>query len=331
MKALAYQRAHPLEAFAIELVEVAEPVPRDADLVVEVGAVGVNPGETRVRRTRSADPGGRVVLGWELAGVVVAVGPAVSGFSVGDRVLGTGDPTRDGCWAERVAIDHRVVARVPDTLSLVDAASLPIGGVTAWEALFREGGALPAGVDRVLVVGGAGGVGSLATQLLATRTSATVICTASRPESQRWCTTMGADLVVDHGADVPAALRSAGIEHVDMVLSTAGTAANLAWIAPLLRPHGHLAAVDLDGPLDLGPLVLRSVSVHTEMVFNAVVHGEDPSAQGRILHELAADAAAGRLRPITTTRLQGLSAQSMRAAHQLLESRRTIGKVVIAT
>jgi zinc-binding alcohol dehydrogenase family protein len=331
VKALAYERAHPLEAFAIDLVEVDEPVARDADLVVEVRAIGVNPGEAQIRRTRSAGPGGRVVLGWEFAGVVSAVGPAVRGFSIGDRVIGTGDPTRDGCWAERVAVDHRVVARIPDTLSFVDAASLPIGGATAWQALFRERGALPPDVDRVLVVGGAGGVGSLATQLVKTRTPATVICTASRPESQSWCTSMGADLVVDHSADVPAALRSAGIDSVDMVFSTAGTAANIGWIAQLLRPYGHLAAVDIAGPLDLGPLVGRSVSIHTEMVFSKVVSGADPTSQGRILHELAEDAAAGQLRPIAAIQLVGLSVPSMRVAHEQLESRRTIGKVVIAT
>lgn len=331
MKALAYERAHPLEAFAMDLVEVDEPVPRDADLVVEIRAIGVNPGEAQMRRTRSAEPGGRVVLGWEFAGVVAAVGPTASGFSIGDRVIGTGDPTRDGCWAERVAVDHRVVARIPDTLSSVDAASLPIGGVTAWEALFRGRGVLPTDVDRVLVVGGAGGVGSMATQLLGTRTSATVICTASRPQSRDWCTSMGADLVVDHSADVPAALRSAGVDHVDMVLSTAGTAENIGWIAQLLRPHGHLAAIDIARPLDLGPLVLKSVSIHTEMVFSKVLSGGDPASQGRILHELAEHAAAGHLRPIATTQLEGLSVQSMRAAHEQLESRRTIGKVVIAT
>ncbi|HEX4253390.1 MAG TPA: zinc-binding alcohol dehydrogenase family protein [Pseudonocardia sp.] len=331
MKALAYEKAHTLAEFALELLDVEEPRPRDTDLVVEVRAVGINPGEAGIRRTRSAEPGGRVILGWEFAGVVVEVGSSVRGFAVGDRVIGTGDVTRDGCWAERVAVDHRVVARLPDQLSFGAAASLPIGGLTAWEALFRERDALPADVDRVLVVGGAGGVGSLATQLLKTRTPAFVVGTASRPESRDWATSMGADLVVDHSGDVVSQLRGAGVDRVDLVLSTAGTAGNLGWMAEVLRPYGHVSIVDITGPLDLAPLVGKSASLHTEMVFSKIVGGGDVASQGRILGELAQDVVAGRLRPIVTTTLNGLSVDTMRSAHELIESGRTIGKIVIAT
>lgn len=327
MQALAYRQAHPLDAFAIEPVEVAEPRLRDADLLVEVHAVGINPGEAAVRRTRSAEAGGRLVLGWEFAGVVRAVGPAAAGFAVGDRVLGTGDMARDGAWAERVAVDHRVVAPIPDELPFADAASLPIGGLTAWEALFREHDGLAAGIDRVLIVGGAGGVGTLATRLLKTRTSALVVATASRPESREWSAAMGADVVVDHTGDVPAQLRAAGIDHVDLVLSTAGTADNLGWIAEVLRPFGHLSAVDLAGPLDPMPLAAKSLSLHTEMVFSRITAGID--GQGRILAALVQDVVAGRLRPIATTVLDGRTAAAMRRAHELVESARTVGKTVI--
>lgn len=329
MKALAYEKAHPLEEFAIDLVDVTEPQLRDTDLLVGVRAVGINPGEALIRRSRSAGPGGRVVLGWEFAGVVQAVGPAVTGFAVGDRVTGLGDVTREGAWAERVAVDHRSVARIPDELAFSDAASLPVGGLTAWEALFRDLDVLPAGVERVLVVGGAGGVGTSAIHLLRSRTSAQVVSTASRPATREWCTARGAHLVVDHTGDVPGQLHEGGIEDVDLVLSTAGTAGNLAWIAEVLRPFGHLAATDVGGPLDLGPLVAKSVSLHTETVFSRIVHGGDLLAQGRILGELVADVVAGRLRSITTTVLEGLTVQTMRAAHELVESRRTIGKTVI--
>ncbi|MFG1604972.1 zinc-binding dehydrogenase [Actinoplanes sp. NPDC049265] len=129
---------------------------------------------------------------------------------------------------------------------------------------------------------------------------------------------MGADVVVDHTGDVPGQLRAAGVDQVDLVLSTSGTAANVDWIAEILRPFGHLAAVDLDGALDVGPLAAKSLSLHAENVFSRI-------GQGRILAELG----AGRLRPITTTVLDGLTVDTMRAAHELVESRRTIGKVVI--
>ena len=117
MKALVYEKAHTLDTWAIELTDVAEPTPGESDVLVEVRAVGINPGETFLRKTRSADAGGRVLLGWEFAGEVVGVGAAVRRFKVGDRVFGTGDMRRDGAWAERVAADHRIVAAIPDPLS----------------------------------------------------------------------------------------------------------------------------------------------------------------------------------------------------------------------
>jgi NADPH2:quinone reductase len=332
VKALAYENAHALDAFAIELTEVAEPRLRDGDLLVEVRAIGINPGEAAIRRTRSAEPGGRVVLGWEFAGIVAAAGPAATGFAVGDRVLGTGDFTRDGSWAERVAVDHRVVARIPDRLAFTDAASLPIGVLTAWESLFRDQDALPHGVGRVLVVGGAGGVGSMATQLLKATTPAYVISTASRPESREWATAMGADLVVDHRGDLARQLRTAGIDHVDLVLSTSGTSGHLGAIVEVLRPFGHLAATDLTGPFDpvtFTAFTAKSLSLHSEMVFSKIVAGGDAGSQGRILARAADDVAAGRLRPIVTTTLEGLTAETMKTAHALAESGRTIGKTVI--
>lgn len=223
-----------------------------------------------------------------------------------------------------------VVAKIPDQLSFVDAASLPIGSLTAWEAVFRDRDTLPSGVDRVLVVGGAGGVGSMAIQLLKARTDAFVISTASRPESRDWCAAMGSDLVVDHSQDVTAQLEAAGIEQVDMVFSTAGTAGNLSWIARLLRPFGHLSAVDIAPPFDASPIVSKSISLHTEMVFAKVINSFDPASQSKVLAEIASRVVSGERRPIISTRLEGLTAQTMKTAHEQLETRRTIGKVVIA-
>lgn len=329
MKALAYEKAHTLDAFAITLAEVAEPRLRDGDLLVEVRAIGINPGEAAIRQMRSAEPGGQVILGWEFAGVIATAGPAATGFAVGDRVMGTGDFTCDGSWAERVAVDHRVVAKIPDRLAFTDAASLPIGVLTAWESLFRDQDALLPGVGRVLVIGGAGGVGSMATQLLKATTPAFVISTASRPESRKWATAMGADLVVDHRGDLAGQLHTAGIDHVDLVFSTSGTSGHLGAIVEVLRPFGHLASSDLTGPFDPGPLTGKSLSLHSEMVFSKIVAGGDVGSQGRILAQAADDVAAGRLRPIVTTTLEGLTAETMKTAHALAESGRTIGKTVI--
>jgi zinc-binding alcohol dehydrogenase family protein len=299
--------------------------------LVEIHAIAINPGETFFRRTRSAEPGGRVLLGWEFAGVVIETGSAVRNFKAGDRVFGTGDLSRDGSWAERLAVDSRIIAKIPDKLSFVDAASLPIGALTAWEAMFRDQGALPTGVGRVLIVGGAGGVGSLATQLLKAKTKAFVISTASRPESRQWCLDMGADLVIDHARDIEDQLASAHIPQIDMVLSTAKTADNLGWIANLLRPFGHLSVVDLSLSIDANALMLKSASLHMEMVFSKILNGRDFKSQGGILEDVAALVVAGRVRAIANTRLDGLTGETMRAAHALVETARTIGKVVIAT
>jgi zinc-binding alcohol dehydrogenase family protein len=331
MKALVYETAHDLADFALELAEVSEPTVHKQDVLVEVRAIGVNPGEAFIRRLRSAEPGGRILLGWEFAGVVTAVGDEVQRFTVGERVFGTGDTRRDGSWAQRLAVDHRILAKIPDQLSFVDAASLPIGLLTAAEALFRDQDALPGGVDRVLVLGGAGAVGSLATQLLKARTPAFVISTASREPSRQWCSDMVDDLVLNHADDVPAQLNAAGIPHVDMVLSTAASTDHLSWIPKILRPFGHLSIVDGLPALDVGALAAKSLSLHLEMVFSRIIHGAAVETQGQTLERVAELVAAGRLHPIVTRRLDGLTAKTMRTAHELVESGRTIGKIVIAT
>jgi zinc-binding alcohol dehydrogenase family protein len=308
-------------------MNAAEPNLRDPDLLVDIRAV--NPGEALIRSMRSAEAGGRVVLGFEFAGVVIGIGSQAEGFAMGDSVMGTGDVTRDGCWGERLAVDHRVVAKIPDRLSFADAASLPIGGLTAWEAMLRERDALPSGVDRVLVIGGAGGVGSMAIQLLKAKTAAFVIATASRPESEEWCETMGADLVINHSRDVVGQLGTAGIDHVDIVFSTAHTARNLSWIAKSLRPFGHLSAVDIAPPFDASQVISKSVSIHTEMLFakkdqrlQSRRSGQNPG-RDRLpcpVWRAAPDRDDPAQRPICSKHEDGA-----RAARK----RRTIGKIVI--
>ena len=330
MKALVYEKANTIENFAIQLREIAEPTLRDGDVLVEVRAIGINPGEAFFRQVRSAEPGGYVLLGWEFAGVVVEVGPSVQGFKAGDRVFGTGDITRDGCWAERVAVDHRIIAKLPDAIPFHDAASLPIGALTAAEAIFRDQDTLPPGVKNVLIIGGAGAVGSLGTQLLKATTSAFVVASGSRPESRAWCSEMGADLVVDHKGDVPAQLAAADIREIDLVLSTAATTQNLSWIAGVLRPFGHIAFTDMAPSLDLGPLGAKAPSLHVEMVFSRILNNSHPERQGQFLERVAALVTEGRLRPILTERLDGLTAEAMKTAHELVEKHQTIGKIVIA-
>lgn len=333
MKALIYENANTIDHFAMQVREIPEPVLRDDDVLVEVRAIGINPGEAFVRQVRSAEPGGYVLLGWEFAGVVVRVGRSVQRFRTGDRVFGTGDIGRDGCYAERVAVDQRIIAKLPDAISFVDAASLAVGALTASDAMFRYRGALPPDVKIVLIIGGAGAIGSLATQLLKAATSTAVIASASRGDSRAWCSRMGADLVVDHYDDIPAQLAAAGVREVDFVLSTAATAKNLGWIASVLRPYGHIAFTDVVPPLDIspfGPLGVKAPSLHMEMMFSRIVNGSHPEHQGQFLDEVAAKVVEGRLQPIVTSRIDGLTVESIKTAHELIERQRTIGKIVIA-
>jgi len=330
MKALTYQQAHELADFALHLQEVPLPTLRDTDLLVRIHAFAVNPGDTVVRRFQSAAPGQAVILGWEFAGVVEQVGPHTTGFEPGDEVYGAGDLSRDGNYAEYVAVDYRVVAHKPTTLSFSDAAALPMSFQTAWGALLRNDNHLPAGVGTVLILGGAGGIGSVAIQLLKAHTNAVVLATASRPESKQWVQAMGADVVLDHRQDLAAQLRQHGIEKVDMVLATRSSASHLAAMPQLLKAYGHLALLDAHQSLDVSSLTPYSISVHLESVFTRVITHQHPEQQGQVLRELTQLVEAGQVRSTRQKTLLGLTSENLRAAHELLEQGVMIGKIVLA-
>jgi NADPH2:quinone reductase len=329
MRALTYQHAHELADFALHLQEVPLPTLRDSDLLIRVQALAVNPGDTVIRRLRSAAPGQAVILGWEFAGIVEQVGPHTTGFKVGDEVYGAGDLSRDGNYADYVAVDYRVVAHKPATLSFPEAAALPMSFQTAWGALLRNDNQLPAGVGTVLVLGGAGGIGSIAIQLLKAKTSATVLATASRPESKRWVETMGADVVLDHSQDLAAQLTQHGLEKVDMVLATRSSASHLAAMPQLLKAYGYLALLDVQQSLDVSGLTPYSISVYLENVFARVITNQHPEQQGLILRELTQLMEAGKVRSTLQKTLLGLTSENIRVAHEILEKGEMIGKIVL--
>ncbi|TGD82744.1 zinc-binding alcohol dehydrogenase family protein [Hymenobacter wooponensis] len=329
MQALTYQNAHELTDFALDLQELPVPTLRDSDLLIRVRAFAVNPGDTVIRRFRSAAPGQTVTLGWEFAGIVEQVGPLTTGFQVGDEVYGAGDLSRDGNYADYVAVDYRVVAHKPSTLSFPEAAALPMSFQTAWGALLRSDNQLPAGVNTVLVLGGAGGIGSIAVQLLKAHTSAVVIATASRPESKRWVEAMGADVVLDHSQDLATQLTQGGIEKVDMVLATRSSASHLAAMPQLLKAYGHLALLDAHQSLDVSGLTPYSISVHLENVFARVLTNQHPEQQGLILRKLTQLVEAGKIRSTLQKTLPGLTSENIRTAHELVEKSEMIGKIVL--
>jgi NADPH2:quinone reductase len=329
MKAITYQHAHELTDFALHLQDVPMPTLQDADLLIRVQAFAVNPGDTVIRRLKSAAPGQGVILGWEFAGIVEQVGPDTTGFHVGDAVYGAGDLSRDGNYADYVAVDYRVVAHKPANLSFPEAASLPMSFQTAWGALLRNDNQLPAGVNIVLVLGGAGGIGSVAIQLLKARTSTRVLATASRPESKQWIEAMGADVVLDHSQDLAAQLTQHGIEKVDIVLATRSSASHLAALPQLLKAYGYLALLDVQQNLDVSNLTPYSISVHLENVFTRVITNQHPEQQGFILRELTQLVEAGKVRSTLQKTLLGLTSENIRTAHERLEKGDMIGKIVL--
>jgi len=325
MKALAYVAAHPLSGFAIRETELPTPALRPHDLLVEVRAFATNPADCKIRGTRSGTPQAPVVLGWDAAGVVVGVGPEAAGFAVGDEVYFAGDLTRAGCYAELVAVDARLVAHKPARLDFAEAAALPLTSLTAWESVIDRGAR-----GTVLVIGGAGGVGSIAIQLLKAVSNARVVATASRPETIAWCKELGADHTIDHRGDLEGQLAAIGIPAVDFVLSTQHTEPLLPQITQVLRPFGELALIDDPRSLDIVPLKRKSLTVHWEFMFTRSMFGHAMASQGEILAKVAALIDARAVRSTMRTRLHGFTAAHVADAHAAHEAGTAIGKIVIA-
>jgi len=336
MKAIAAYGGLPCgDPAAYALVELPDPLPGPHDLLVRVEAVAVNPVDTKVR---SGLPGPRSgapprLLGWDAAGVVEATGDAVVRFAPGDRVWFAGDISRPGCNAERVLVEEPICSRRPTHLSAADAAALPLTGLTAWEALFERLGLDPEGADAgcsLLIIGGAGGVGSIAIQL-ARRAGLVVIATASRPESRAWCERMGASHVVDHSQPLPPQLAALGLPEVDRIANFSDTDAYWPAMAELIRPQGAIVAiVGNRAPLDLNLLKAKSVSFHWEFMFTRPqFRTADRGRQGEILERLAQLVEAGELCTTLTTHLSPISTANLALAHGRLVEGRSIGKIVL--
>jgi NADPH:quinone reductase len=222
MKALVYRKKNTLKKFRIKLEEVPDPILNENDVLVSVKAFAVNPGDALFRRTQDPQKGGYRILGYDFGGVIQKIGEKVNGFAVGDRVYGVGDSARQGSYAEKVAVDYRSVAKIPPSAPFDHVSGAPIATMTAWESLFRDHDKLPEGVKNVLVLGAAGGVGTMAVQLLKARTDVQVIVTASRDESVEWLQQFNPDVILDRSQDAPEQLRRRGISGVDFVYAVKG-------------------------------------------------------------------------------------------------------------
>jgi len=306
------------------VVPLPEVLPRD--VLVRVEAVSVNPVDVKRRSsmTSSAEP---TILGFDAAGVVHAVGSAVTTLSVGDEVWYAGDITRQGSNSEFQAVDERIVARKPASLTFAEAAALPLTTITAWETLFERFGMNRETRGDLLVVGAAGGVGSVMIQLAKKLTGVRVIGTGSRDDSRQWAVDMGADVVINHHHLRDQALDVAP-DGVDFVFSP-HSAGNVGIYAEIIRPFGHVTAIDEPEGLELVVLKEKSIAWHWELMFTRSMFGYDMESQGRLLAEAARMVDAGELRTTLTSAIKGFDAEGLREAHRLVESGRMVGKVVV--
>jgi zinc-binding alcohol dehydrogenase family protein len=334
MKAVAYRTPLPAnDPQSLLDIELPTPEATGRDLLVKVEAISVNPVDTKIRK--NTDPEGTdKVLGWDVAGTVVAVGPEVRRFKPGDAVWYAGALDRPGANSEFHVIDERLVGRKPSTLSMAEAAALPLTTVTAWELMFERMG-IPHGAQgrpaTLLVVGAAGGVGSIAVQLARRLTGLTIIGTASRPETREWVEAMGAHHVVDHSKNLVDEVRAVSPDGVDYVLGLTRTEDHFPALVELLKPHGKFGLIDDPAePIDIRLMKRKSLSLHWELMYTrSLYHTDDMGEQGRILDEAANLVDAGVLRTTLRENVGAINAANLRKAHALLESGKTIGKVVL--
>ena len=333
MKAVGYRQPLPIDhPDALEDLELAAPLPSARDLLVRVQAISVNPVDTKVRKSAVPVFGQARVLGWDAVGTVEAVGTEVTGFRPCERVWYAGSIIRPGANSELHAVDERIVSHAPASLSDAQAAALPLTSITAYELLFDRLG-VPAGGgagQTLLVVGGAGGVGSILIQLARQLTQLRVVATASRPQTRQWCLDLGAHGVIDHSQPLAAELQAGGFGQVDWVAALTQTQHHYAQIIESLKPQGALAVIDDAPSLDAMPLKQKSLALHWELMFTrSMFETPDMAAQGRLLAEVAGLVDAGRLRTTLNANFGRINAANLRRAHALIESGKAQGKVVL--
>lgn len=332
MKAVAYQKAGPITSpESLVDIELDTPAAKGHDLLVRVQAISVNPVDTKIRKNISAESGWKV-LGWDAVGTVEAIGDKVTQFKVGDVVWYAGALNRQGSNSELQLVDERIVGHKPKILEATEAAALPLTAITAWEMLFdrlQVPKTAPAN-KTILVIGGAGGVGSITIQLLKQLTNLTIITTASRPETKEWVEQLGADYVLDHREPLAPQIKQLGLNAPSYVFSTTQTDQHLSDIVELIAPQGHFGLIDDPEQLDIKPFKSKSVSVHWEFMFTrSMFQTEDMQKQSDLLNEVSKLVDEGKIKTTVTEVLSPINAENLKRVHQQIESGTTKGKIVL--
>jgi zinc-binding alcohol dehydrogenase family protein len=334
MKAVGYQKSLPIQdKDALLDFETAKPEPKGRDIRVAVKAISANPVDYKVRK-RAAPPAGEYkILGFDAAGIVDAIGPEVTLFKPGDEVFYAGSILRQGTNSEFHLVDERIVGSKPKTLSFAQAAALPLTSLTAWELLFDRLGALPGksfDPRTLLIVGGAGGVGSILTQLARRLTGLSVIATATRPESQKWCLELGAHAVVDHAKPLKEQIESLRLSPVALVASLTNTEQHYKAIAEFMAPQGKYGLIDDPAEFNVAVFKGKAISVHWESMFTrSSFQTPDMIAQHNLLNDVADLIDNGVLRTTMDQAFGTINAANLKRAHALLESGKSRGKIVL--
>ncbi len=334
MKAIGYREAGSLErADALVEFETERPVASGHDILVQVQAVSVNPVDCKIRTNRPPAGDEPAILGWDAVGEVVETGEKTSRFNPGDIVWYAGAIDRPGTNAEYHLVDERIAGHAPRSVTAPEAAALPLTTLTAYEMLFdrlRVDDPVPGSAPAVLIIGGAGGVGSIAIQLLRAKTDLQVIATASRDETKTWVKDLGADHVVDHSHPLAEQVEALGLGQPGYVFSTTHTHQYLEAIAELIAPQGRFGLIDDPDGLDVRLFKQKSISTHWEFMYTRSLFGTaDIARQGDILDEVAKLIDSGIIRSTATKSLGRMSVENLREAHALIESGKAKGKLVL--
>ncbi len=335
MKAVGLFKYLPIEdKNSLQDLEIATPEANGRDLLVAVKAISVNPVDTKIRAPKEKIETIPKILGWDAAGEVIAIGSEVNYFNVGDLVYFAGDITRPGSNCENQLVDERIVGKKPTSLSFAEAASLPLTGITAWEGLFDRLNISNQGGDAgksILIIGAAGGVGSIAIQLAKKVAKLNVIATASRSESRDWCLKLGADTIINHQRDLNKELAALNISTVDFIFCLNNTEQHWTAIAEAIKPQGRICSIVETSNVNLGLLKSKSVAFIWEFMFTRPMYKTpDMIEQQRLLNKIADLVDKGELVTTITQLIQPINAENLRKAHTQIERGHTIGKIVLA-
>jgi zinc-binding alcohol dehydrogenase family protein len=335
MRAIGLYQYLPIEDNnSLQDIEAPAPEASNHDLLVAVKAISVNPVDTKIRAPKDQAETVPRILGWDAAGEVVAIGSKVEHFAVGDQVYYAGDITRSGSNSEFQLVDERIVGKKPVSLSFAEAAALPLTSITAWEALFERLGISSQGDDAektILIIGGAGGVGSIAIQLASKIAKLNVIATASRDESRDWCLKLGAKSVIDHRKPLNEELEKLEIPHMDYILCLNNTDQHWPAMAEAIKPQGQICSIVETSNIDINLLKSKSATFVWEFMFTrSMYQTADMIAQQQLLNTIADLIDKGELETTFSMLIQPINAENLRKVHAMIEQGNTIGKIVLA-